>query len=172
MGTELHRPLTSNLPQRKERVILQQSLFLDTVPSMTWLSNGAIAYHVMWCMRLTLGTWLNDQRQLNQVMDLIKVLYEPLAVLPAAPDPVCTVLYKMLSIVWHSKGLFDLMLFHMENLDSVALHARNASIEMSGKLNRMTQGSSLATLILFKCNICLKLRCFHGMRWKHCVFQC
>lgn len=33
------------------------------------------------------GTWLNDQMQLNQVMDLIKVLYEPPTVLPAAPDP-------------------------------------------------------------------------------------
>lgn len=33
------------------------------------------------------GTWLNDQMQLNQVMDLIKVLYESQTVLSGAPDP-------------------------------------------------------------------------------------
>lgn len=32
------------------------------------------------------GTWPNDQMQLNQVMDLIEVLYEPQTALPAALD--------------------------------------------------------------------------------------
>lgn len=32
------------------------------------------------------GTWPNDQMQLNQVMDLIEVLYEPWTALPAALD--------------------------------------------------------------------------------------
>lgn len=44
------------------------------------------------------GTWLNDQMQLYQVMDLIKVLYEPLTALPAVLDSLyCTLCCLLLT---------------------------------------------------------------------------
>ena len=124
------------------------------------------------------GTWLNDQLQLNQVMDLIKVSYEPLAALSAAPDPLlywtkCCLLFTFWLLFFffipgtkltaqseqNSKRQFDLMLFH-KSLDCLSQHALNALIELAGNTGRqtlkiITQRSAIATNCFFKCSIFL-----------------
>lgn len=71
--------------------------------------------------------------QLNQVMDLDKVLYEPEAALPAAPDP-CLYFTECCLLFRNSNRPFDLTLFHIENLDRLTQHALNALIELAGKV--------------------------------------
>ncbi len=132
-GALRHTAHSSTHSQRQECVCGALTMAFYRRPeclSTSWLGLlphcKAIICHVM--HETNAGTWLNDQMQLNQVMDLIKVLYEPLTALPAAPDPP---LYRtkhcLLFIFWsfcscgvklseqyeqNSKKLFDLMVFH------------------------------------------------------------
>lgn len=103
------------------------------------------------------GTWLNDQMQLNQVMDLIKVLYEPQTA--AACLPACSwssSVLNMLSVLFYffgaewreqseqnSKKLFDLML--SDNRALTGLHSMHSvhwlnwlESELNGKKTRAT----------------------------------
>lgn len=89
-------------PHQRRECVVQSAMF----PSVTWLSNMTRLTATLWGYHMSChvmheanaGTWLNDQMPLNQLMDLIMVLYEPRAAPPAAPEPWLT---KTLPVFWN-----------------------------------------------------------------------